>query len=298
MLTGCGIGDCRPKGGAIKSDGELAPFSGDALRALTINLLHGFGDELNDRTLDRRLELVVNAVDELRPDVIFLQEVSVTAPDAHCNVMDTLRASLVSETETGWASVQALLNGSDVVSFFEGPGVLARHALRDAEVIELKDQLSSFEHRMAVRVELAADVPVVLTSTHLVSEDEKDPEHIRVKQASELGAMLSKQAPAILAGDLNATPASIEIATLASAGAVDQWSANGNDEIGTSLDGEVTDPDATFGKRIDYIATFGSSFSSMGCQRVLDDAHVEDGVALWPSDHAGVMCDIGIHSAD
>jgi len=56
-------------------------------------MLHGVGSRLNDGTLKRRLELLALGIAEERPDIVILQEASITQ-GRHGTVAETLRDSL------------------------------------------------------------------------------------------------------------------------------------------------------------------------------------------------------------
>lgn len=292
--AGC-TGECAsPDGTAV--DVPDAQFDGDELEVATINLLHGWDDETNDATLDARLELVVAELAALRPHVVLVQEASVTTPDRHCNVVTTLRERLAAASGDAWGSAHAHRNGSDLVSFFEGPGLLARVAFGDVEVLEYQAQ-QAFERRVAVLA--AIDGGPHVASTHLAHHDDDyhDGTLIRVLQARELAdrmAALTSGAearPLVLGGDLNDPPESETIDALAAQGAVDLWGQGAPPEAeqGTELVGAVNDAGASYARRIDYLLGFGG-VSSSSCARVLDAPVEVEGAPLWPSDHAGVRC--------
>jgi len=60
---------------------------------VTFNMLHGFGNRLNDATLEERLALLGDGVRAEAADIVILQEASLT-PGRHGNVVDILRDGL------------------------------------------------------------------------------------------------------------------------------------------------------------------------------------------------------------
>jgi hypothetical protein len=62
------------------------------IRVITYNMLHGFGNSLNDETLDARLALLAAALLREQPDIVILQEASTSR--GHGSVVDRLRDML------------------------------------------------------------------------------------------------------------------------------------------------------------------------------------------------------------
>ncbi|MCC7069942.1 MAG: endonuclease/exonuclease/phosphatase family protein [Deltaproteobacteria bacterium] len=295
----CGPSECAsPDGVAV--DVPEARLGDEPLSVVTINLLHGWSDQRNDATLDDRLEVVAAALAELRPHVVLVQEASVTPSDRHCNVVATLRARLAATSGELWGSAHAPRNGADLVSFVEGPGLLARIAFGDVEVLEFEAQ-QAFERRVAVLAAVEGGPHVV--SAHLAHHDDelRDGTLIRVLQARELAGRVAALAPggalppAVLGGDLNDVPGSETLDALLDAGSVDLWTQGAplEAEGGTELVGAVDDPGASYARRIDHLLGFGG-VAATGCARVLDAPVDAGGVLLWPSDHAGVSCTVAL----
>ncbi len=99
-------------------------FSGAEFSAVTFNLLHGFGDAANDATLDDRLGLAAAEIVDTLPDAVLFQEASVTAPERHCSVIETLVSRVndaLSGTGKSYNSIYARANGvADIIPFKAG----------------------------------------------------------------------------------------------------------------------------------------------------------------------------------
>jgi hypothetical protein len=98
FLFGC-VTPCLRTEGNIIVGNESANESGDLL-VVTYNMLHGFGNRLNQQTLGLRLTLLAEEIIRLKPDVVLLQEVSVTQEFRYCNVADALRDTINDELKS------------------------------------------------------------------------------------------------------------------------------------------------------------------------------------------------------
>ena len=128
------------------------------LTIVTFNMLHGYGSRLNDSTLEERLELLAAGIAEAKPDVVFLQEASVT-PGRHGNVAERLRDALnerLRGEEISYNSVFAMANGSRLIGFFEGSAILSRFQILSADSLVYAAQaLIPPERRIALRARVA-----------------------------------------------------------------------------------------------------------------------------------------------
>ena len=77
LLLGCS--PCNDTDRVILNVNDHA-FTGPELAVVTFNLLHGFGDAVNDATLDDRLDIVAQEMIATLPDAVLFQEASVTLP--------------------------------------------------------------------------------------------------------------------------------------------------------------------------------------------------------------------------
>ena len=281
-------------------------FAGPEMTVVSFNLLHGFGDAVNDATLDDRLNIVAQEVIATRPDAVLLQEASVTFPEAHCNVTETL-ASLVNTALEGEADsynwVYARANGfSDLIGFEEGSAVLSLHEILSSDVTVYQHNPSTLpEFRIALRVTLRGQSgDIDLFGTHLTNrEDMEGAELVRTLQARELAEVIipgrGNTHPVVVGGDFNDPPGTEAIEEMTDAGAVDMFSDRNPGVPGyTSFGGafDITDPTEEPYKRIDYLFLIDEGGEITGSERFLDTARdIDPGPGeswLWASDHIGV----------
>ncbi len=155
------------------------------------------------------LGAVADAIHELAPDVVLLQEVQ--RRQAH------LLAGML-----GWSRLWRFKHWSIVVPA-EGLAIMAPHPLVDAERRTLAFPWSfwSWRRRIAVAASLEGAEPVRIVNTHLgagVGDAE------RARQAAHTVAMASEGA-AVVGGDLNTRPGSVVLRVYEDAEFVDAWAA-------------------------------------------------------------------------
>jgi endonuclease/exonuclease/phosphatase family metal-dependent hydrolase len=302
MLTGC-MQSVRDASRHIVN-ANRATFPGGPLTVVTFNMLHGFGNRLNDQTLDERLVLLRDGILSARPDIVILQEASLT-PGRHGNVVDTLRESLNQARGTAdlYNSAWAMANGSVIIRFFEGSAILSRFEILTAETLVYRAQaLLPPEHRVAVRVRVrGARADLAVIGTHLTNtEARRRGALVRTLQAQELATWAGGAAAhTIIGGDFNAAPGSLPILALIGVGVRDAWvSAAGKSAAGlgrTGLNGTVTDPNDSADERIDYIFLLGDGAEVETVEPFLDrPSPREAGGVLWASDHVGVLARIRV----
>ncbi len=300
-LLSCAAPCLRTEGVIVNENRDA--FPGGELTVVTYNMLHGFGNRRGDATLEERLEILTRALAELRPDLILLQEASVTGRRRHCNVVDRIRAGLngrLSACGVSYNSAFLPAHGSPIIGFFEGPAVLSRYEIVAAEKLRYRVQaLLPPEGRIAVRATIrAAGGPIDAVSTHLTHRAERWRGRLkRTAQAEELaravGAWAGGRRCVVIGGDLNAAPGSDAVLALRRIGAVDAWrEANGGLPGYTAIEGAVTDAQARAFERIDYLFAVGRALAVRRAWLFLDrpvaDRPGGPGPALWPSDHIGV----------
>lgn len=288
---------------SLVSPGDRPVPAGATITVVTYNVLHGFGDRLNERTLEARLELLARALDAVDPDVIMLQEVSLTPSRKHGSVAERLRDLLNGTALTGQAygSAVAMAHGSRLINFFEGSAILSRYDIESAETIGYRAQ-SRFppERRIALRVVLRGERgPVEVVGTHLTHvEARRGGVLVRDRQAGELVGRVLRTGdpgrPLVIGGDFNALPGSAVVSGMLEAGAVDAWAVVRPAESGfTALEGEVTDPASRATERIDYV--FVRGVRVLEAAPFLDEPGAgPDGLPLWASDHVGVLARIAL----
>ncbi len=182
LLAGCAIlgfkkSDCMSTTGTVINTNDHA-FAGAELVVLTQNTLHPGptkGDEENFRL---RVDALIQELSRLYPlpDVILLQEASVTSEKRHCNVVDTLRDglnSILSDRGISYNSVFVPANGSSIIQFYEGGAILSRYRILEFEKRVFSEQakhkvmgVGFSESRIMVRATIKGvngDIDVVFT---------------------------------------------------------------------------------------------------------------------------------------
>jgi len=279
------------------------------LTVVTFNMLHGYGSRLNDSTLEERLELLAAGIAEAKPDVVLLQEASVT-PGRHGNVAERLRDALnerLRGEEIFYNSVFAMANGSRLIGFFEGSAILSRFQILSADSLVYAAQaLIPPERRIALRARVvtggetgeAGARSIEIIGTHLTNtETRKKGWLTRTTQAKELAAWLrseSDEEPTlrVIGGDFNDAPDSETVQSMIASGSRDAWSEGPGF---TALSGSVTDPNARADARIDYIFVHGRLATVEWFRPFLDRTFPRrGGGVLWASDHIGVLAGIGL----
>lgn len=282
-----------------------AAFPGGLLTVVTFNMLHGFGNRLNDATLGERLALLRDGIRSAGADIVILQEASLT-PGRHGSVVDTLRDSLnrLPGTSGLYNSAWVGANGSRVIRFREGSAILSRFEILSAQTLVYRSQaFLPPEHRVALRVRLrGAGADLVVIATHLTNTDARRPGGlVRTLQARELADWVrTTDGPVIIGGDFNSAPGSEPILAMILAGArdarasaEDAGTASGSGLTG--LTGTVTDPGDRAEERIDYIFLSGPGMDVDGVEPFLDRPSARKaGGVLWASDHVGVLARIHV----
>ena len=284
----------------------IGPASAEApstLRVVTFNLLHGgptsgwWGD---DHQLDARLELVARELRALDPDILGLQESSISG---RRNVAERLAAQLglrwVHASATGRISGIGLLDRLLVwtMNFEEGPAILSRWPIVETEVLDLPRCVKFFDPRVVLRA--VVETPhgrLQVFSTHL----SHDP-----CQARRLGEIVRAHPgplPALIMGDFNASESTEWMKTLVrDARLLDAYRAVNPSTPGPTVWQRPDAPDPTVTRRVDYIfvAPGTASVARVRSSRVIlsTPGRLANGVILWPSDHYGVLAEVGLDTA-
>ncbi len=281
-------------------------FDGPEFTVVTFNLLHGFGDAVNDATLDDRLGIVAQEMITRLPDAVLFQEASVTLPETHCNVIETLvdrvNTALSAEGKS-YNRVYGRSNGSaDLIGFEEGSAILSLHEILSSDVTIYQHNPSSLpDFRVVLRVTLRGQSGHIdLFGTHLTNrEDMEGSELVRTLQARELAEGIipgrGNANPVVVGGDFNDPPGAEAITEMTDAGAVDMFADRNPGSPGYTSFGkpfDITDPTEEPDKRIDYLFFMDEGGEITGSERFLDTAgDIDPGPGeswLWASDHVGV----------
>lgn len=310
LVLGCGLVTGEPP--RIHNVNQIA-FKGPELSVTTLNLLFadplgGDGEEAGE-TLSARFDIVAQALIADRPDIIALQEVSITRShgDILRRLVEQLNEALAPEgISYNWVYSGAHSDPTGLNGFEEGEGLLSRYeivAARDL-VYEVQGPIFSLlgaplllESRQALQVTLRGqDGDIDVVTTHLFPgrgavNDEQVAELLRALARSNEARMT------ILLGDLNVTPNSPAIARLRKAGFIDAWrAAHPNGPPGwTHPHKPLSSREATAQERIDYIFVRGGSVR--GATMFLDRAIPLPSVSesdrwLWASDHSGLSATV------
>ncbi len=279
---------------------------------LTLNVFH---DLPAYRQLERRCELIAEAIAARRPDVAALQEVlrATGTGDIGVKIRDGVNRLCGSDIyRLDYAVADGAGDGE--FSFDEGVALLSRvepdgpaESLKYIAQVEMATEVAGHRYRLPdnrvalrrrFRLENGARIDVSVS--HLTDRPECiDAVAVRTMQARELAgwaaAGSSSEITVILAGDFNDIPGSPTIAQFERAGFIDLHKAFGsgpgytNDRDDIDLNAER----ATHNQRIDYLMMRVAGGNDAEVRKVgpfAERPHRErDGTWLWPSDHIGVF---------
>lgn len=255
-------------------------------RSLTVMTLNVWN---SNQWLERR-PAVAAWIDEVRPDLVALQEIERTS--THC------QATWLAQ-QTGMEAVFGPARRSPECEF--GNAVLSRLPVGDVRVRALTDGGSGSEPRCALTVDVKAPHGMVsFTVTHLAHRDDEG--WLRQAQVLELAELINESTgafPSILCGDLNARPDSTEVRFLKgleSIGGrgihlVDAFESAHAGDPGYTWDNRnpYTASHAISDQRIDYILVGAPAPTGAGqvlsASVVCDEPRADE----WPSDHFGVV---------
>jgi endonuclease/exonuclease/phosphatase family metal-dependent hydrolase len=278
-------------GGAAAGD-EPAP-----LRVVTYNLLHGgpgSGWRGDGGHLEERLALVTRGLQALSPDIVALQEASITR--GHGNVANRLGRALglywthASATRrlTGLSWLDAPLVWA--MSFEEGPAVLSRFPIGEVEVVDLPRCRRFYDPRVLLRATVQTPRgPLDVFSTHTGHD---------ACQAQRIAEVVRGRAlPALVMGDFNAGESAEWIRALVrDHGFVDAFRAARPGDPGATVWQNPAASASTVSRRVDFVFVVPKTgpVPRVRAGRIVLDTpgRLADGTPLWPSDHYGVYAEI------
>ena len=284
---------------------------------LTLNIFH---DLPAYRHLERRCELIAEAIAARRPHVAALQEVlrATSTGDIGAKIRDRVN-QLCGGKSYRLDYVAADGAGEGEFSFDEGVALLSRVApagpaktLKYAAQVELATEVAGHRYRLPddrvalrrrFRLENGASVDIAVS--HLTDRAEAvGGAAVRTMQARELAAWAPAEGDTdstlILAGDFNDVPGSETIAELSRAGFIDLHEAFGSGPGYTNDrdDLELNAEHASHNQRIDYLMMRPAGRRTPEVSEVAlfaDRPHRQsDGTWLWPSDHIGVIATLWV----
>ena len=269
------------------------------LLIVDLNILHGIGDEGPDSPYERmpeRIELIAEALAELQPDIVFLQEVLMSGDAGYPDVQSILLSALGED----YTAVFGDITGRPIGEGAIGQMTLTRLPVISAENHHIGGPRSL--HRVTVETNFG---PLDLYNAHLegtgaifdVSEDAPLTEIENVLafiQATRTG-------PTILTGDFNAEPDDPSIQAMRDAGFVDALTAGGGATSAVAGDPGCTSSTRPLSdnaenralRRIDYIWLLPGAKREVTVERAAlflnEPGELADGGLLWASDHIGVQ---------
>ena len=278
-----------------------------ALRVLTYNLLHdgawsGFFE--SGTHLAERLDMTIQELQRLQPDVIALQEASDSRK--HGNVPQRIAAALgyqmvfapATEHIFGIGFVDRLITSA--IGFKEGPSILSRYPIANSEVYDLPRCQRRMDPRILLRAEITApDGPIQVFSAHTSKGDD-----CQLQRVGELVREHQGTGRAILMGDLNTGEQSpVLTGWLKEPGFIDVFRVANPGVSGGTVWQNIYVEWPTADRRVDFIFLFdegtGNSPVVHSSRLAFDQpGRLPNGDALWPSDHRGVVADIEFLSLD
>ncbi len=276
------------------------------IKALTFNVFH---DYPSCRHIDRRLDLLTEGLVSEAPDVVMLQEISVSKlyGDLSLRLAEALAARGLR-----YHRVYSPANGSvaEGGTFEEGSAVLSRWPIVDSAVRGLSSSRPVWreahgyryeEFRIAVRatVEIELGLWLDVFGAHLT--DAREDPQAKPCQIAELAAFVaerSHESLSVVGGDFNARPDAAEIAHLRGAGFRDACAEHEPGPTNDSRDRDLESPTDTANQRIDYlfVAGRGAAEARVRATRLFlaSAVEIEPGRHLWASDHSGIVAELDL----
>jgi endonuclease/exonuclease/phosphatase family metal-dependent hydrolase len=289
---------------ALIAAGPAAPAAAEErpLRLVTFNMLHAgpwsrfTGD---DSQLEARLALTIAGLRALDPDVVALQESSITrrGGDVAARIAQALGLVHVHARATERVFPLRVLGRLIVgaLGFVEGPAILSRFPIAATEVYDLPRCRRWFDPRVVLRADVQTPAGVVAVfSTHTSRDD------CQTRRVAELAGD-SNGRPAVVMGDLNTSETMPALGAFRDHGFVDLFRAANPGTPGLTVWQRFEEPLPTVFRRVDYVfvkAGDGRETAAVSARVVLNTPETRDGGgALWPSDHYGVFAEVAFRPA-
>ncbi|PYO51506.1 MAG: hypothetical protein DMD84_12745 [Candidatus Rokuibacteriota bacterium] len=287
-------------GGAAAAGEEPA----SALRVVTFNLLHGgpsSGWRGDGEHLEERLAMVTRELGVLAPDVVGLQEASITR--GRGNVAARLATALglyvthasATRRVSGLAWIDWLIVWG--INFEEGPAILSRFPIVATHVVDLPRCRRFYDPRVLLHAVVQTPRgPLDVFATHTGHDA------CQVRRVAQVVSARRGPLPALVMGDFNAAETMDWMAALGREhGFVDAFRAARPTEPGATVWQQPGAPAPTVTRRVDFIFVVpnGAPAPRVRTSRVVLDRPERrpDGSTLWPSDHYGVLAEFEFAAA-
>jgi len=277
------------------------------LRVLTYNLLHdgpwsGFFE--NGTHLEERLDMTIQELKQLQPDVIALQEASDSRKHGNVpqRIAEALGYQMVFEPATQHISGIGFLDRliTSAIGFKEGPAILSRYPIVASEAYDLPRCQRRLDPRILLRAEInAPDGPIQVFSAHTSKGDD-----CQLQRVGELFREHRGTGRAILMGDLNTGEQSPVLTEWQKEpGLIDVFRVANPGLPGGTVWQNIHVEWPTADRRVDFIFLFQGEYGNspvVHSSRLAFDqpGRLQNGDALWPSDHRGVVADIELAPLD
>ena len=286
---------------------EEAREDSPALRVMTYNLLHdgpwsGFFE--SGTHLAERLDMTIQELQRLKPDVIALQEASDSRKHGNVpqRIANALGYQMVFEPATQHISGIGLLDRliTSTIGFKEGPAILSRYPIVVSQVYDLPRCQHRMDPRILLRAEIKApDGPIQVFSAHTSKGDD-----CQLQRVGELFREHRGKGRAILMGDLNTGEQSTILTEWQKEpGFIDVFRIANPGVSGGTVWQNIYVEWPTADRRVDFIFLFEEGAGNrpvVRSSRLAFDqpGHLPNGDALWPSDHRGVLAEIELAPLD
>jgi endonuclease/exonuclease/phosphatase family metal-dependent hydrolase len=272
-----------------------------SLTFVTFNLYHGgpFSGLLGDgQELDRRLEMVGEALRSLNPDIIGLQEASEGRQRG--NVAERLAAQLGFHHVYAAANPRPFRSGpinhaiSALLNFSEGPAIVSRFPITDWETLDLPRCGRHADSRLLLHATLQSPWGELnVFSTHTIG----DP--CQTGRVAQLVRNRRGPLPSVLMGDFNASEDSTAIAAVSHNGDfIDAFRTANPSLPGLTVWQPIAAPISMVRRRVDYLFLVpGEEYRGrvISSRIILNTPQrLSDGSVLWPSDHYGVLAELEV----
>lgn len=284
----------------VSIEAEAASNEPGRLRILTYNLLHdgpGSGFFENGTHLKERLDITIQELRRLQPDVIALQEASDSRKHGNVpqRIADAFGYRIVFAPATERIFGIKLLDRLIIsaLGFKEGPAILSRYPIVATEVYDLPRCRHRLDPRILLRAEI--DTPhgtVQAFSAHTTKGDE-----CQLLRIGELLREYRGKGQAILMGDLNTGEQSpVLTGWQKEPGFIDVFRVANPGVLGGTVWQNIHVEQSTPDRRVDFIFLLDGNGKGpvVRSSRLAFDrpGRLPNGAALWPSDHRGVVADI------